>query len=190
MHGCGERLMRASDVRREADSDRLGAAGTGPEPQTRQGRQPEMKSTDCSWKNMELPEDATETLSLEFEVALVETALEKVDWKARGSAGPSKKEIGLLVALGNLYARLKQHDKGIEVDRILINICPDDPCFYYNLACSHSLLGQVDEAIRILGHALELGYDNFKGLQDDSDLDNLREDPRYRDLLGEFESTL
>ena len=67
--------------------------------------------------------------------------------------------------------------------------CPDDPCFYYNLACSHSLLGQIDEAIRILGHALELGYDNFKGLQDDPDLDNLREDPRYEDLLGEFEST-
>ena len=149
-----------------------------------------MKYTKSSGKNMELPEGTVETLSLEFETALVETALEKVDWNARGSKGPSKKEIGLLISLGHLYSRLKHHHKGIEVDRILVGICPEDPCFYYNLACSHSLLGEVDEAIRILEQAIGLGYDNFKGLQADSDLNNLREDPRYQDLLGEFESTI
>lgn len=155
---------------------------------------PQSSWNQWSWKEIDLPEEADEILGLdaiglEFEMSILEIALEKVNWEALDTPGYTKKELGLLVSLGHIYSRLKKHRKGLETDQILVNLYPEDPCFYYNLACSHSLLGQVDEAIRILGHALELGYDNFKGLQDDPDLDNLREDPRYEDLLGEFEST-
>jgi len=154
-----------------------------------------MNTTQWSWKDIELAEETTETLhldslSLEFEAAILETALEKVDWKASDSPGYTKKELGLLVSLGHLYSRLKKHRKGLGIDQILVNLCPDDPFFYYNLACSHSLLDEIDDALLALACAIELGYDNFKLLQGDNDLNNLRNDPRYQDLLEEFESTL
>ena len=45
-------------------------------------------------------------------------------------------------------------------------------------------------AFEELKSAIKMGYDNFDLLLIDDDLDNLRNDPRYRDLLEEFESTL
>ena len=138
-----------------------------------------------SWKDIELPEDeqedlALDSLGMEFEVALLETALEKVNWEAVDDPGYTKKELGLLVSLGHLYSRLKEHRKGLKTDQILVNLYPEDPCFYYNLACSHSLLGEIDEAILALDCAFELGYDNFDHMKEDPDLTLLREDPRYR----------
>lgn len=154
------------------------------------GNKNKMNLYKWSWKKTELPEVPVEKLGLEFEAALLEAAIQKVDWEGKGPAGPSANEIGCLVSLHDIYSRLKQKRKGLRVDRLLVTLCPGDKKLRYNLACSHSLVGEVEEAFEELKSAIELGYDNFDLLQGDNDLDNLREDPRYRELLEEFESTL
>ena len=144
-----------------------------------------MHTTQWSWKEIDLPEGTNEflgldSLGLEFEMSLLEIALEKVNWETLDTPSYTKKELGLLVSLGHIYSRLKKHRKGLETDQILVNLYPEDPCFYYNLACSHSLLGQMDDAVMAMDCAFELGYDNFDHMKKDPDLANLREDPRYR----------
>lgn len=132
----------------------------------------------------------SEKLGLEFEATLLEAAIRKVNWEGTDSARPSANEVNCLVSLHKIYSRLKQKRKGLHVDRLLVKLCPGDKKLRYNLACSHSLMGEIEEAFEELKSAVELGYDNFELLLADNDLDNLRDDPRYRDLLEEFESTL
>ncbi len=50
----------------------------------------------------------------------------------------------------------------------------------YNIACGHSMQNRVDDALAALEDAVELGYRG--NLDHDSDLDNLRRDPRFRAL--------
>ncbi len=52
----------------------------------------------------------------------------------------------------------------------------------YNVACGLSMQNRVDDALVALEEAIELGF-HSGGLEDDSDLDNLRADPRFRRLL-------
>ncbi len=143
-----------------------------------------------SWKELEPAGIPAEELGLEFEAALLEVAIEGVDWEATGPEAPSAGEISCLVSLHDIYSRLKQKHKGLQVDLLLVKLCPGDKKLRYNLACSHSLVGEIEQAFEELKSAIDMGYDNFDLLLIDDDLDNLRNDPRYRDFLEEFESTL
>ena len=53
----------------------------------------------------------------------------------------------------------------------------------YNLACSYSLLGELDLAFSTLKKAIDLGYDDFGYLRIDPDLENLRKDERFQLIL-------
>jgi len=57
------------------------------------------------------------------------------------------------------------------------------PTTLYNLACSHARLDQKDTAFDYLFKALEAGFDAAGTLRGDEDLDNLRDDPRFRKAL-------
>jgi mannose-6-phosphate isomerase-like protein (cupin superfamily) len=55
----------------------------------------------------------------------------------------------------------------------------------YNAACLEALAGNSDEAFAFLRHALELEQTEIREyLENDSDLDNIRNDPRFQELLG------
>jgi beta-lactamase regulating signal transducer with metallopeptidase domain len=53
----------------------------------------------------------------------------------------------------------------------------------YNTACAHSLKGDKAAGLDFLRKALEAGFDDPGQLRKDVDLDNLRGEPRYRDLV-------
>ena len=77
---------------------------------------------------------------------------------------------------------------GLAVDKRLVHLRPDDPLAHYNLACSYALLKKNDLALKTLRYAIELGYRDFRYMREDRDLDSIRHDPRFRQLLREFES--
>lgn len=54
----------------------------------------------------------------------------------------------------------------------------------YRMACCHALLGERDEAYASLERALDLGYRSLAHAAGDDDLVSLREEARFRDLLG------
>lgn len=95
---------------------------------------------------------------------------------------PCNEEV--LMALGHTYTRLGEYEKGLEIDRRLVRLRPSDPTAFYNLACSHSLLSHLDDAIAALERAVSLGYQDVPHLMKDPDLINLRQDPRFRRLMG------
>jgi hypothetical protein len=66
------------------------------------------------------------------------------------------------------------------VDEQLSRLEPANPLVFYNLACSYSLLGEVDRAATALDKALLLGYRDFKWLAKDPDLRTLRKHPLFR----------
>ncbi len=54
---------------------------------------------------------------------------------------------------------------------------------YYNTACARSMQGRVDEALTSFGHALEAGFDDYEHIGKDTDLDPIRGEPRFAQLL-------
>lgn len=63
----------------------------------------------------------------------------------------------------------------------------DDPPYadlFFNVACCESLAGQKDEAIAHLRRAIELSEQTRSLLEGDSDLDPIREDPAFKELLA------
>jgi len=55
---------------------------------------------------------------------------------------------------------------------------------FYNVACCESLAGQNDQAIAHLRRALELSDRTRQFLEGDSDLDPIRHDPAFKELLA------
>ncbi|MCO5164896.1 MAG: redoxin domain-containing protein [Planctomycetes bacterium] len=54
---------------------------------------------------------------------------------------------------------------------------------YYNTACARSMQGRADEALTALGQALEAGFDDFDHIAKDTDLDPIRREPRFAQLI-------
>lgn len=76
--------------------------------------------------------------------------------------------------------------EGLKVDQKLVQLRPLDPTAHYNLACRYALLKQRDMALNTLRRAVELGYRDFRFMLQDQDLDSIRKDPRFKQLLREF----
>ena len=83
---------------------------------------------------------------------------------------------GALVLLG-------ERERGLEWTKRARAIDPEDPGVLYNVACSYAQLGQTDEAISCLQKAVQNGFGHREWLENDSDLDSLRNDPRFQTLL-------
>ena len=62
-------------------------------------------------------------------------------------------------------------------------IDPDDMFTQYNIACVYSLLGELDPAIDLLEKLLPHSPKQILWIRNDSDLDPIRNHPRYQRLL-------
>ncbi len=90
-----------------------------------------------------------------------------------------------LTILGDLYTKKGWHEKGLAVEKRLLQLRPEDPYVLYNLACSYSLLNNIDQAFKIMKMAIAFGYQDFDFLKEDTDLTNLLADKRFREYLEE-----
>jgi len=76
-----------------------------------------------------------------------------------------------------------QREKAFEwVGRALV-LDPEDSGVLYNSACVYALGGRTDEAIKLLDKAIDNGFGHREWLENDTDLDSLRADPRFEALL-------
>ncbi len=81
-----------------------------------------------------------------------------------------------LVALGEI-------DKGLDWANQAMAMDPDEPMVLYNVACIQSLAGKIDDAINTLERAVRSGLTEKGWLEHDSNLDPLRDHPRFSALL-------
>jgi tetratricopeptide (TPR) repeat protein len=94
--------------------------------------------------------------------------------------------VDVLRVMGNLLTLKGRYTDGLQIDRRLVQLRPHDALAHYNLACSFALLKRPDQAIKTLRRAVELGYRDFRYMREDRDLDSIRHDPRFRQLMREY----
>jgi tetratricopeptide (TPR) repeat protein len=94
--------------------------------------------------------------------------------------------VDALQILGDHYTKRGDYQKGLEVDRQLSALEPENALVFYNLACSHSLTGDYSLAITALDKAIALGYRDFNWLARDPDLKALRKHPSYRPIADKI----
>jgi hypothetical protein len=95
--------------------------------------------------------------------------------------------VDVLRVMGNLLTLRGRYVEGLAIDRRLVQLRPRDPLAHYNLACSLALLKRREQSLQTLRRAVELGYRDFRYMREDRDLDTIRHDPRFRQLLREYE---
>jgi len=61
---------------------------------------------------------------------------------------------------------------------------PEDSGVLYNVACVYALLGQAEQAIDCLEKAVQHGFGHKSWLENDSELNSVRSDPRFQALLA------
>jgi len=79
--------------------------------------------------------------------------------------------------LGNRTKALDWLERALAVD-------PDDSAVLYNVGCVYALLGEDDKALDCLQGALFHGYAHKAWIKHDSDLDSLRDHPRFQKLVA------
>ncbi len=87
-----------------------------------------------------------------------------------------------LQILGDNYTNRGTFVKGLKIDQQLVRLRPGEPVTHYNLACSYSLTGQIERALKCLETAIELGYQDFQWMTRDPDLVELRSHPGFAEL--------
>jgi len=83
----------------------------------------------------------------------------------------------------NGLVSLGQIEEGLKWARLARELQPNEPMALYNLACVYSLAGQSDEAIDCLATCIEHGFSYRDWVEHDSNLDAIRDDPRFTELM-------
>jgi len=92
-------------------------------------------------------------------------------------------DAGVHIIIGNSFLNDGKYDEAAKHYRKALELEPDEFIALYNMACVRSLEMKIDEAIEWLEKSIEAGYDDFEWMEADTDLDNIREDERYQELL-------
>lgn len=81
---------------------------------------------------------------------------------------------------------LDRNDEAIEWMNKMIENDPDDNGLYYDKSCLLSRMGMIDDAIAALRTALEKGMRSFAHIENDDDMDPIRNHPDFITLIKEF----
>lgn len=76
------------------------------------------------------------------------------------------------------------YQRAFDLDRRLVQLAPHDPLLFYNLACSACQTGAIDGAIDALKRAVDLGFDELSLMIEDRELEPIRKDPRFHELIA------
>lgn len=92
-------------------------------------------------------------------------------------------DVRALYLTGCLLARSGDSEGGMELGRRAMTLRPDASIVNYNLGCLFALSGDPDRALDCLKASTEIGRSTVSWLEHDSDLDSLRDDPRFQEII-------
>jgi adenylate cyclase len=64
-----------------------------------------------------------------------------------------------------------------------LELSPGDSVMLYNGACLYAQMGETRQAIATLRQAIAAGVENYGWMKNDTDLDSLRDDPEFKELM-------
>jgi TolB-like protein/Tfp pilus assembly protein PilF len=82
-----------------------------------------------------------------------------------------------------MAANLGEREAATDYARRALTINPDDPLLLYNISCMYALLGNPTEALNCLEKAVDKGYGQKDWVEHDSDLNSLRDIPRFQRIV-------
>lgn len=85
-----------------------------------------------------------------------------------------------LINLSTAYMKNKVFDKALETIQEGRKKFPQEPLFDYNFACYYSLTKNLEPGLLALKQAVGKGFKQFKQMESDSDLENLRQSDEYK----------
>jgi TolB-like protein/tetratricopeptide (TPR) repeat protein len=88
---------------------------------------------------------------------------------------------GSLIAMGEVERAKRWLHRALEID-------PEDSVLLYNVACNLATLGEHDSALDYLEKAVEHGVVNAAWMRNDNDLQSLRANNRFTNLLARLEN--
>ncbi len=86
------------------------------------------------------------------------------------------------------YLLMKDYEKSIEHFETARRLRPTDTLTLYNLSCAYSLSGKIPEALEALEASVKAGFDDASHIRKDPDLENLRKEQKYLDILKLLET--
>lgn len=92
-----------------------------------------------------------------------------------------------LYLAANALVFLDEHEKSLLYAKRALALEPEDSMVLYNVACVYALLNMVDEALTCLERSYEAGLNTRGWYQHDSNLDSVRDHPRFQALLEKME---
>jgi len=76
----------------------------------------------------------------------------------------------------------KNEQAKTEIARAL-ELSHDDPVMMYNAACFYSRLGEKEVALEMFKKAVIMGFENYEWIRHDPDLDNIRNEPAFTEII-------
>ena len=64
-----------------------------------------------------------------------------------------------------------------------LELSPGDPNMLYNAACFYGLLGDTKLSVETLKNAVAAGYPHYAWIARDTDLNSIRQEPEYIELM-------
>lgn len=113
----------------------------------------------------------------------IPTKLEQLTGAAYSAAADKdyEKAVSMLDSLIRYYDQLPEIDKD--------NYSPLMGSVYYNNACYYSLLNNKQKAICNFGKAITYNWDDYAHALHDSDLDNIRQEEPFRELMSQLKQS-
>jgi len=80
----------------------------------------------------------------------------------------------------------KEYDAAEKLYLKIVKANPKDNNALYNLACLYSLTKKIDKALEYFEKSIKAGFTNVRHIQQDGDLDNIRNEEKYKELVKEL----
>jgi non-specific serine/threonine protein kinase len=90
----------------------------------------------------------------------------------------------------NALVALGERERGLEWAQRALALDPEDAMLLYNMACIYSMAGRTEQALGFIERSVAAGMNRLGWLQNDSNLDAIRGDPRFEASVRELERSL
>jgi pentatricopeptide repeat protein len=90
----------------------------------------------------------------------------------------------ILSCMANVYGKRGDYDNALGIYQQMLKAMPDDNVVFYNIACIYALKGSKEEACEYLHKSVASGYFEWKHMETDTDLDNIRGEDMYKKILA------
>lgn len=84
------------------------------------------------------------------------------------------------------YMEMGEQDKAKKFMQRMIDENPDDKGVYYDAACLYSRMGETEQSVAYLRQSFEKGFHNFVHIDNDDDMDAIRDMEEFRNLIEEY----